>query len=116
MRSLNFIIFGALILVPALAHAEDMAPAALNSFSSVPAAVTSAQVLDQNGHVLGKVERVQTDQNGTPAAVSFKAASSGQTVVVAAAAVSFDGRVLITSSDQPQIAELIKAPTRTAAK
>ena len=116
MRSLSFIIFGALVLAPALAHAEAMAPAALNSFSSVPAAVTSAQVLDQNGHVLGKVERVQADQNGTPAAVSFKAVSNGQTVVVAAAAVSFDGRVLITSSDQPQIAELIKAPTRTAAK
>ena len=116
MRSLSFILFGALALAPALAHAEDMAPAALNSFSSVPAALTSAQVLDQNGHILGKVERVQTDQNGTPAAVSFKAANTGKTVVVAAAAVSFDGRVLITSSDQPQIAELIKTPTRTASK
>ena len=116
MRSLSFIIFGAVVLAPAFTHAEDMAPTALNSFSSVPAAVTSAQVLDQNGHVLGKVERVQTDQNGTPAAVSFQAASDGRTVVVAAAAVSFDGRVLITSSDQPQIAELMKAPTRTASK
>jgi len=116
MRSLGFIIFGALVMVPGLTHAEDMAPTALNSFSSVPAAVTSAQVMDQNGHVLGKVERVQADQNGTPAAVSFKAASNGQTIVVAAAAVSFDGRVLITSSDQPQIAELMKAPTRTASK
>jgi hypothetical protein len=116
MRSLSFIILGALVLAPALAHAEDMAPAALNSFPSVPAALASAQILDQNGHVLGKVERVQTDQNGTPAAVSFQAAANGKTVVVAAAAVSFDGRVLITSSDQPQIAELIKAPTRTATK
>ena len=116
MRSLSFILFGALALMPALTHAEDMAPAALNSFSSVPATLTSAQVLDQNGQVLGKVERVQTDQNGMPAAVSFKAASDGRTVVVAASAVSFDGRVLITSSDQPQIAELVKAPTRTASK
>ena len=116
MRSLSSIIFGALIEVPALAKAEDMAPAALNSFSSVPTALASAQVLDQSGHVLGKVERVQTDQNGTPAAVSFKAASNGSIIVVAAAAVSFDGHVLITSSDQPQIADLIKTPTRTAAK
>jgi len=115
MRSLKFLVFGAFILVPVLSHAEDMAPAALNSFSSVPATLTSAQVLDQNGHVLGKVERMQTDQNGTPAAVSFKAANNGRIVVVAAAAVSFDGRVLITSSDQPQIAELVKQPTRTAA-
>lgn len=116
MRSLSFIVFGALVLAPTLTHAEDMAPAALNSYSSVPPAVTSAQVLDQNGHVLGKVERVQADQNGTPAAISFRTANTGKTVVVAAAAVSFDGRVLITSSDQPQIAELIAPPTRTAAK
>jgi|SRR5690348_14195259 len=116
MRSLRFLVLGAFVMAPALAHAEDMAPAALNSFSAVPAALASAPVLDQSGHVLGKVERVQTDQNGAPAAVSFKAASNGRTVVVAAAAVSFDGRVLITSSDQPQIAELTGTPTRTAAK
>ena len=78
MRFLSFIIFGALVLAPALTHAEDMAPAALNSFSSVPAALTSAQVLDQNGHVLGKVERVQADQNGTPAAVSFRLSATAK--------------------------------------
>jgi hypothetical protein len=116
MRSLSFIVFGALIVVPALARAEDMAPAALNSFSSSPTALSSAQVQDQNGHVLGTVERVQTDQDGKPNALSFRAAGDGRTVVVAASAVSYDGHVLVTSSDQPQIAELIKAPTRTAAK
>ena len=116
MRSLTFIVFGVLILVPVLAHAEDVAPTALNSFSSAPAKLSSAQVLDQNGHVLGTVERVQTDQDGKPNALSFRAASDGRTVVVAASAVSYDGHVLVTSNDQPQIAELIKTPTRTAAK
>ena len=53
---------------------------------------------------------------GAEVSINPKPSSNGQTVVVAAAAVSFDGRVLITSSDQPQIAELIKAPTRTASK
>jgi hypothetical protein len=107
---------GLLLLAPVLAHAEDMAPSALNSLSSVPAGIVSAQVMDQNGHALGKIERVQTDQDGKPAAVSIRSANTGRTVVVAAAEVSFDGHVVITSSDQPQIAELIGAPTRTAAK
>jgi len=106
-----------MLFAPTLAQAEDMAPAALNSLSAVPPAVSSAQLLDQGGHVLGKVEQVMTDHDGRPSAVSFRAASNGRTVVVSAAEVSFDGKVLITSSDQPQIAELIGKPAvRTAAK
>ncbi len=92
-----------------------MAPAALNSFSAVPARIASAQILDQNGHVLGKVERVATDQDGKPTAVSLRAPNGGL-VVVPASEVSYDGRVLITSSDQPQIAALMQAQTRTAAR
>jgi sporulation protein YlmC with PRC-barrel domain len=107
---------GLLLLVPVLAHAEDMAPSALNSLSSVPPGIASAQVMDQNGHALGKVEQVQTDQDGKPTAISIRSTNTGRIVVVAAAEASFDGRVVITSSDQPQIAELIGAPTRTAAK
>lgn len=116
MLSLRSALFGALLIAPGLAQAEDMAPAALNSFSTVPPALASAQILDQNGRVLGKVERVETDRDGKPIAVSLRAASTGQTVVVPASEVSFDGRVLITSSDQPQIAELIGKTTRTATK
>jgi hypothetical protein len=114
MLFLRSILFGAALLLPTLSSAEDMAPAALNSFSSAPAALSSAQLLDQNGHVLGKVEKVQTDQDGRPSAVSFRVASTGRIVVVPASEVSYDGKVLITSSDQPQIAELSGTPTRTA--
>jgi hypothetical protein len=104
-----------LLFVPA--HAEDMAPSALNSLSVVPSALSSAQLLDQSGQVLGKVEQVMTDHDGKPSAVSFRAARDGRTVVVSASEVSFDGKVLITSSDQPQIAELIGTPAvRAAAK
>jgi hypothetical protein len=39
-----------------------------------------------------------------PSAMSIRAAKTGQIVVVPAAAVSYDGHTLITSSDQPQIA------------
>ena len=112
----GFLLVAPLVFAPALVHAEDMAPAALNSFSATPAGVSSAQLLDQNRNVLGTVERVQTDQDGKPSALSFKTASNGRTVVVSASEVSFDGKVLITSSDQPQIAELIGKPVRTAAK
>jgi hypothetical protein len=104
---------GFLICAPVLAQAEDIAPAALNSLSAVPSSLSSAQVMDQNGHVLGRAEQVQTDQDGKPAALSFRA-MDGRIVVISASAVSYDGHVLIASNDQPQIAAL--SATRTAAK
>ena len=97
---------GLFVVVPALACAEEMAPVALNSLSSTPAAATSAKVTDQSGHLLGQAERIQTDHDGKPAALAFRAASNGSTVVVSAAAVSFDGTVLVASDDQPQVAAL----------
>jgi len=71
-------------------------------------------VLDQQGHLLGHAKRLVTDQDGKPAGMSFRAAKTGQTVVLSAAAVSYDGHILVTSSDQPQIAFL--SGTRTAEK
>ena len=113
----RFALFGLLLLAPAVAQAENMAPSALNSLSSVPASLTSAQVLDQHGRVLGKVELVQTDHDGKPAALSFRT-SDGRLVVIAASATSYDGKVVVTSNDQPQIAALVGTMTgaRTAAK
>ena len=111
----GFLLLAPLLFAPTLVHAENMAPSALNSLSSAPASISSAQVLDQNGRVLGKVERVQTDQDGKPSALSFRA-NDGRLVVIAAAATSYDGKVVVTSNDQPQIAALIGTGTRTAAK
>jgi sporulation protein YlmC with PRC-barrel domain len=102
---------GLFVLVPSLAFAEEMAPVALNSMSQVPANLSSAPVMDQNGKVIGQVDKVQADVDGKPSALSFRA-HNGQLVVVSAAAASFDGKVLITSNDQPQIAAL--SQTRTA--
>ncbi len=45
-------------------------------------------------------------------ALSFRA-GNGDTVVIGAAATSYDGKSLVTSNDQPQIAAL--SATRTAA-
>jgi hypothetical protein len=113
----NVFLCGFLICAPVLAQAEDIAPSALNSLSSVPAGLSATQVMDQNGHVLGKAEQVQADHDGKPAALSFRALD-GRLVVVAASAVSYDGHVLIASNDQPQIAALAGTlpTTRTAAK
>jgi hypothetical protein len=107
---------GLLVAIPACAFAEDIAPTALNSLSAVPRGMSSAQVMDQNGQVLGTVQQVQTSADGRPSALSFRASKDGHIVVVAANAVSYDGHVLVTSNDQPQIAALSAPPpvTRTA--
>jgi hypothetical protein len=105
---------GFFIVVPALALAEEMAPVALNSLSEPPK-FGSAPVLDQQGHVVGQAAQVATDQDGKPSALSIRAAKDGSTVVVSAAAVSYDGHTLVTSSDQPQITALTQ-PQRTALK
>jgi hypothetical protein len=104
---------GLFLFLPALACAENMAPVALNSLSAVPGNAASAKVMDQNGHLLGQAERIQTDQDGKPSALAFRT-TGGATVVVSAAAVSFDGTVLVASNDQPQIAALAGVRTASA--
>ncbi|HET7086487.1 MAG TPA: hypothetical protein VFI23_17090 [Rhizomicrobium sp.] len=103
---------GFFLLVPALARGEDMAPVALNSLSQPPK-LGSAPVLDQQGHLLGHADQMVTDQDGKPAGLSIRL-QNGKTTVVSAAAVSYDGHTLVTSSDQPQIVALTQ-PQRTAA-
>jgi hypothetical protein len=51
----TFILCALFIGAPALACAEELAPVALNSLSSIPSGAASAKVLDQNGHALGQV-------------------------------------------------------------
>ena len=105
---------GFIAAIPSLTCAQELAPIALNSLSTTPANITSARVLDQNGRILGQVERIQTDQDGNPSAIAFRAADGRGTIVLAAAGVSYDGTVLIAGNDQPQIAALSQ-PQRTAA-
>jgi hypothetical protein len=102
---------GFFILVPALAYADDLAPVALNSLSQPPK-LGSAPVLDQQGNLLGHADQLVTDQDGKPAGLSIRL-QNGKTTVVSAAAVSYDGHTLVTSSDQPQIAALLQ-PQQTA--
>src|SRR4051812_2994559 len=88
---------GFFVLVPTLACADDLAPVALNSLSEPPK-LGSVPVHDQQGHVVGQVERLATDQDGKPSALSIRA-KDGSIVVVSAAAVSYDGHTLVTSND-----------------
>ena len=91
---------------------RNCAPTALNSLSTAPT-VSAVPVMDQHGRFIGTDARIQTDQDGKPAAMAFTALS-GSTIVVGAAAVRFDGAVLIASNDQPQIAALNRTPLRAA--
>jgi hypothetical protein len=104
---------GLFVMVPALACAEDLAPVALNSLSMAPP-LKATQVQDQKGQLLGQAERILADQDGKPSALSFRT-TNGQTIVIAAPAVSYDGHVLTVADDEPQIAALTR-PQRTAAK
>ena len=109
----TFILCALFVGAPALACAEEMAPVALNSLSSVPAGAASAKVMDQNNHALGQATGIQTDQYGKPSALAFRT-TTGNTVVISAAAASFDGTVLVADNEQPQIAALTAARVASA--
>lgn len=108
---LRIIAFSGALVFSASAFAQDLAPMALNSLSTAPH-VESRQVMDQHGKVIGTAQAVQTDASGKPSAMSLRT-PDGKTIVLGAAAVSFDGRVLVADSQEPQIAALNQ--TRTAA-
>ena len=84
---------------------------ALNSLSTAPN-VASRPVMDQHGKEIGTAQAVQTDASGKPSAMSLRT-PDGHIIVLGAAAISFDGRVLVADSQEPQIAAL--AQTKTAA-
>ena len=109
---LRTILLSAMFIMPLAANADALAPVALNSLSKAPSNIASLQVMDQKGQVIGQALQIQNDQDGHPAALSFRA-SNGTIVVIGAAAASYDGKSLITSNDQPQIAAL--SAVRTAA-
>lgn len=103
--------FGSILFFSTSALAENLAPMALNSLSTAPN-IASRPVMDQHGKTIGTAQAVQTDASGKPSAMSLRT-PDGKTIVLGAAAVSFDGRVLVADSQEPQIAAL--SPSRTAA-
>lgn len=114
--SLRFASFcGLFVLVPTLTCAEALAPMVLNGYSAPPK-LASSEVVDEHGRLVGHVEKVLTDQDGKPSALSLKPVGGGPVVVVSASATSYDGRNLITTSEQPQIAAILARQLRTATK
>jgi hypothetical protein len=105
MHVLKSILFGAALLVPVIAKAQDLAPIALNSLSTVPQGIRSARVLDQHGIYIGDVQQVATDQDGKPLAISILP-KDGRLIVVSASAVSYDEprNVLVASVPGPLLA------------
>jgi hypothetical protein len=94
MDLLNAAALSAAFLVPVIAGAQDLnqpdiAPMALNSFSAVPPAITSAKVFDQRDRLFGAVKGIEPDASGKPDAISIQP-TSGQLIVVAAGDVSYD--------------------------
>ena len=108
---LRTLVFSGLLVFSAPAFAVDLAPMALNGFSTAPD-IAARPVMDQHGKEIGKAVAVQTDTSGKPSAMSLRT-PDGKTIVLGAAAVSYDGRVLVADSQEPQIAAL--ALSRTAA-
>jgi hypothetical protein len=105
MDVLKSIVFGAALLIPVIAGAEDLAPIALNSLSATPQDIRSARVLDQHGNYIGDVQRVATDQDGKPSAISILP-KGGRLIVVSASAVSYDEprNILMASIPEPVFA------------
>ena len=66
MKRFSLICAGCALLLARPAWAETFAPMALNSFSTTPEKIQTAQVFNQEGQALGKVYRVATDQTGKP--------------------------------------------------
>jgi len=107
--------YGLLAFIPAPAPAQGLAPMVLNGYSTPPQ-LASSEVIDEQGRVVGHVDKILTDQDGKPSALSLTPAGGGPVVVVSASAASYDGHNLITTSEQPQIAAILARQLRTATK
>lgn len=99
MNLIKAMAIGAVTLAPATASAQDLAPMALNSLPAPPPKITSAQVENLHGQVIGRVQNVATDQTGKPSAVSVMTADGLK--VVAAQAASYDESRNLVFTDQP---------------
>ena len=104
MNLMKTIAIGAAILVPVIAGAEDLAPMALNSLPAPPAKITTAQVENLHGQMVGRVDKVATDQSGKPSAISVITPEGLK--VVAAQSASYDEtrNLVFTDLPAPQIA------------
>lgn len=104
MNLIKAVVIGAALLAPVVASAEDLAPMALNSLPAPPPKITTAQVENLHGQVIGRVEKIVTDASGKPAAISVTSPDGIR--VVAAGAASYDEarNLVFTDLPAPQLA------------
>ena len=104
MDLIKAVVIGAAVLAPVIASAQDLAPMALNSLPAPPPGITTAQVENLHGQVIGRVASVAADQSGKPAAISVITPQG--TTVVAAQAASYDEsrNLVVTDLPVPQVA------------
>jgi hypothetical protein len=95
MDLLKAVVISAACFAPVVAVAQDMgiqdlAPMALQSYTTPPANIVSAKVFDQRGNMVGSVKGIATDAAGKPAAISIQPANGEPLRVVAAGDASYD--------------------------
>jgi hypothetical protein len=108
----------AILLLPAgiaaaqgTAAVQDVAPMALNSFSTVPQGISTAIVIDQKGTTLGIVQKVETSSTGSPTKVDVMM-PGGRQLVVDATSASYDALSHRVIADQGvvQTAQTVAQP------
>jgi hypothetical protein len=90
LRLLAILVLAGLLILPAGAFADNLAPTALNSFTIAPARLATASVLDTKGDVVGSVQKIETDPNGKPLRVDILLSSNKTALSLPADAVSYD--------------------------
>jgi len=94
------------------ADAVAMAPMALNSLTNPPAKIATAPVADQNGTVVGAVQKVILDAAGKPVHLDIALLGSGRVVALDSGRLSYDmtNNVVTAALDKSQLAQLPAVP------
>ena len=94
------------------ASAPSFAPIAVNSLSSPPDKIATAKVLDDNGALVGAVQKVDLDASGKPAKVEIALLGGDRIIALDSSSLSYDepNNVMTAAMDKSQIGQLPAAP------
>jgi hypothetical protein len=91
----------------------QMAPMALNSYTWAPRIIGSANVLDLNGDLIGRVQKLDVDQAGKPQGLEVLLTGSSRTINVVASNVSYDQQqnIVTVGLDKQEVAKVSQGST-----
>ena len=91
----------------------QMAPMALNSYTSAPRNIGSANVLDLNGDLIGRVQKLDLDPAGKPQGLEVLLTGSSRTINVVAYNVSYDEQqnIVTVGLDKQEVAKASQGST-----